>query len=495
LSLDAVGYSRLMGVDEAGTLARLKTLRREVIDPAIATHSGRVVKLMGDGALVEFASAVDAVMCAVEIQRLLGERDAGEPEETQIRFRVGINVGDVIVDGDDIYGDGVNVAARIEQLAAPGEICLSGATAEQVRAKIPVELVFRGEQAVKNITRPIQIYCAQPTEHEAAGPYASAASATEKSVRSRPSIAVLAFENMSDEAEQEYFSDGISEDIITDLSRLSELHVIARNSSFVYKDRAISVLQVGQELGVSYVLEGSVRKAGNRVRVTAQLIDSTTSGHVWAERYDRDLTDIFAVQDELTHEIVSALKLKLTLEEKDKLSHKPKVNVEAYNWFLRGREQFWLHTKSGNIAARNLFAHALDVEPDYAAAHALVAFTHVTDYINGWSEDPERSLRVGLEVAVRATRMDETDPHVQVALAVACLWDRQLDRALASAKRAVLLAPSSAEGRMAMAHVQIYMGKPVAAIEAIKEYMRLDPQYRDLVLHFLGEAHFALDQY
>ena len=285
LAADVVGYSRLMEVDEAGTLAALKSHRQDLIDLEIAEHHGRVVKLMGDGALVEFASAVDAVTCAAEIQRQVGEHNAATPDAAPIQFRVGINVGDIIVDGDDIYGDGVNIAARVEGLAAPGEIYLSRTAADQVRDKLPLRLENRGEHAVKNIARPVEVFCALGEN----GAPAAAAATPAPQVPDKPSIAVLAFNNMSDDAEQEYFSDGISEDIITDLSKLSELHVIARNSSFVYKGRSVSVPEVARELGVRYVLEGSVRKAGNRVRVTAQLIDSTTGGHTWADRFDRDL--------------------------------------------------------------------------------------------------------------------------------------------------------------------------------------------------------------
>src|SRR3984893_18741212 len=324
LSADVVGYSRLMGIDEAGTLARLKAMRRDLVDPLIAAHSGWTFKLMGDGALVEFGSAVDAVTCAVEVQKQVRECNAGSPEDSRIQFRIGVNVGDIIVEGDDIYGDGVNVAARIQALADPGGIYISRGAAEQVRDKVPIKIETRGEQTVKNIARPIEVFCIVAEDRDAivVAINKSGSHIQTPMVADKPSIAVLAFNNMSGDPEQEYFSDGITEDIITDLSRLSELHVIARNSSFVYKNAAVSIPEVAKALGVRYVLEGSVRKAGNRVRVTAQLIDSSTGGHVWASRFDRDLTDIFAVQDELTQEIVAALKLKLTGREQDRLTHR-----------------------------------------------------------------------------------------------------------------------------------------------------------------------------
>jgi adenylate cyclase len=296
LSADVVGYSRLMGIDEAGTLARLKAMRRDFFDPLITAHSGRTFKLMGDGALVEFASAVDAVTCAIEVQKQVQEHNTGSPEDSRIQFRIGINVGDIIVEGDDIYGDGVNVAARIQALADPGGIYISRGAAEQVRDKVPIKIETRGEQTVKNITRPIEVFCIIAEDRDA---IVVAINKSETHIQTsmvvdKPSIAVLAFNNMSGDPEQEYFSDGISEDIITDLSKLSELHVIARNSTFNYKGKGVDVKQVGRDLGVRYVLEGSVRKAGNRVRVTGQLIDAANGAHIWAERFDRDLTDIFA---------------------------------------------------------------------------------------------------------------------------------------------------------------------------------------------------------
>ena len=300
---------------------------------------------------------------------------------------------------------------------------------------------------------------------------------------------------MSGDAEQEYFADGISEDIITALSKLSELLVIARNSSFTFKGRAVSIPEVARVLGVRYVLEGSVRKAGNRVRITAQLIDATTGGHVWAERFDRDLTDIFAVQDELTRQIVSALKIKLTAEEKGRLVHKRAVDFEAYNLFLRGREQAWLATRSGNIEARNLLGRAIAIDQDFAAAHAYIGFTHLNDYINGWTDVPEQSLETGLEITARAVAMDPEDPQTHFALSVAFIWHREHDKALAEAQRCLALAPNSAEGHLAIARIQIYSGNAADAIDTIKAYMLLDPLYPVLALHFLAEAHAALGQF
>ena len=492
LSTDVVGYSRLMGLDEAGTLSRLNALRRELVDPTIAAHAGRIVKLMGDGALVEFASAVDAVACAIEIQRQLRERDADGSEANPIQFRIGINVGDIIIEGEDILGDGVNIAARIEGIAEPGGISISEDAWRQVQGKVAANFVDAGEQSLKNIARPVRVYRLD------IAPKAATASDVPRPIPAqsdKPSIAVLAFNNMSGDPEQEYFSDGISEDIITDLSKLSELHVIARNSTFTYKGKPVDVKQVGRDLGVHYVLEGSVRKAGNRVRVTGQLIDVASGAHIWAERFDRDLTDIFAVQDELTREIISALKVKLTPEKKDRLARKNTIDQEAYDLFLRGRERAWLNTRSGNIEARHLLGRAVTINPEFAAAHAFIGFTQVNDYVNGWAEVPERSLQTGLENAGRAVQMDEAEPQGHYALAVALFFHRETDRALAEARRSVALAPNFAQGHHTIARMLTFSGDAAGAINTIDAYMQLDPLYPDMALYFLAEARFALGQF
>jgi adenylate cyclase len=492
LSADVVGYSRLMGLDETGTLSRLNALRRELIDPTIAAYSGRIVKLMGDGALVEFASAVDAVSCAIEIQRQLREHDAGGSEANPIQIRIGINVGDIIIEGGDILGDGVNIAARIEGIAEPGGISISEDAWRQVQGKVAANFVDAGEQSLKNIARPVRVYRLD------LAPKTTTASEAPRPMFAqydKPSIAVLAFNNMSGDPEQEYFSDGISEDIITDLSKLSELRVIARNSTFTYKGKPVDVKQVGRELGVRYVLEGSVRKAGNRVRVTGQLIDAASGAHIWADRFDRDLTDIFAVQDELRQEIISALKVKLTPEKKDRLARKDTIDEEAYDLFLRARELLWHVTRRGNIEARNLLGRAVTISPDFAAAHSLIGGTHVHDYANGWAEIPEQSLKTGLEIAERAVQLDEEDPQAHDVLAIALFFHRELDRALAEARRCLALAPNWAGGHMVMARILTYSGDAAAAINMIDAYMQLDPLYRDLALHFLAEARVSLGQF
>ena len=427
LSADVVGYSRLMGLDEAGTLSRLNALRRELdrsddcrpFRPYRQAHGRRRA-----GGVRERRGRRDLRDRNPETVR---EHDAGGSEADPIQFRIGINVGDIIIEGDDIFGDGVNIAARIEGIAEPGGISISEDAWRQVQGKVAANFVDAGEQSLKNIARPVRVYRLDLAPKAAT---ASEAPRPMPAQSDKPSIAVLAFNNMSGDPEQEYFSDGISEDIITDLSKLSELHVIARNSSFTYKGKPVDVKQVGRDLGVRYVLEGSVRKAGNRVRVTGQLIDAASGAHIWAERFDRDLTDIFAVQDELTQEIIAALKIKLTPEKKERLARKGTINEEAYDLFLRGREQAWLTTKSGNIEARKLLGQAITIKPDFAAAHAFFGFTYVNDYINGWAESPEWSLQTGLEIAKRAVQMDETEPQCHYAFAIALFFHHHLTELL-----------------------------------------------------------------
>ncbi len=490
LAADVAGYSRLMGEDEEGTLATLTAHLTDLIEPCIAEHRGRVVKTTGDGLLAEFASVVDAVRCAVAFQEGMAERNTLTPEDRRIEFRIGVNLGDVIVQDDDVYGEGVNIAARLEGLAEPGGICISGTVFDQLGKKLDIVIEDLGPQSVKNITEPIRTYrvCIDGVTSATEGD-------AEKPPPDKPSIAVLAFDNMSGDPEPEYVSDCISEDIITDLSKLSVLHVIARNSSFAYKHRAFSVPEVARQLGVRYVLEGSVRKSGERVRVTAQLVDSVTGGHVWADRFDRKLTDIFVVQDELTQEIVSALKVTLTTDEQERLVHRRTIDPGAYNLFLRGREQAWLHSRSGNIEARSLLGRAVEIDPGYAAAHARIAFTRVIDFANGWSDEPERSLRIGLEVAQQAVTMDDEEPQAHFALCTAFVWSRKLDEALAAARRCLELEPNLAEGHIGVAICQVFRGEATAAIDTIDTYMTLDPLYPDIAVHFLAEARITLGQF
>jgi adenylate cyclase len=360
LAADVVGYSQLMGNDEAGTLAQLKEIRQAIIDAKIAEHRGRIVKLTGDGVLAEFPSVVNAVSCAAEIQTAMRSRTA------PIQFRIGINLGDVIVDGDDIYGDGVNVAARLESVAQPGGIAVSQSVRDHVGNRLDVTFEDRGEQQLKNIEKPVRVYDVLFEEQESE-------SAMSRGKKEKPSIAVLPFTNMSGDPEQEYFSDGITEDIITDLSKISALSVIARNSAFTFKGKAVKVQNVGRELGADFILEGSVRKAGARVRVTGQLADARDGAHLWADRFDRDLTDIFAIQDEITHAIVEKLKVKLLPRERESIQQAPTDSVEAYTYYLRGRDFFYRHSKRYFELARRMFAKAVELDPKYARAYAGMA--------------------------------------------------------------------------------------------------------------------------
>jgi adenylate cyclase len=481
-----------MGLAEAKTLSRLNALRRDLINPAIAANSGRIVKLMGDGALVEFASAVDAVTCAIEIQRQLRDRDASRSEAHPIRFRIGIHVGDIIIEGDDILGDGVNIAARIEGVAEPGGISISEDAWRQVQGKVAANFVDAGEQSLKNIARPVRVYRLDP------GPKPMSASEAPRPTPAppdKPSIAVLAFTNMSGDPEQEYFSDGISEDIITDLSKLSQLYVIARNSSFTYKGKPVDVKQVGRELGVHYVLEGSVRKAGNQVRVTGQLIDASSGAHIWADRFDRDLTDIFAVQDELTREIISALKIKLVERERAPTASGT-TNMEAHDLFLKGREMIMGSKRNRDTFNQSTawFQRAIALDPNYAAPYAGLGMAYILDYQNHWSDTPAKSLDQAERFVSESIARDDNDPYAHYVAALIYMWKRDYARWTHEADRALSLNPNYALALNARANVHIYSGEPAEAIRLYEQAIRLDPAQPQHI-HFLGIAHFVAGNY
>ncbi|ASY59072.1 adenylate/guanylate cyclase domain-containing protein [Sinorhizobium sp. CCBAU 05631] len=498
LAADVVGYSRLAGADEDRTLARLRALRSDLIDPTIAVHNGRVIKRTGDGALVEFRSVVDAVRCAIEVQNGMVERNAGVPQDRRIEFRIGIHLGDVVEESDgDLMGDGVNIASRLEGVAAPGAICLSEDAYRQVKARLDLSVSDLGNTQLKNIAEPIRVYSLRVGTTEAK------ATATSQPVTSRPttelppklSIAVLPFANMSGDAEQEYFADGISEDIITSLSKLPQLFVIARNSSFTFKGKNVHVQEVGRNLGVRYVLEGSVRKSGNRVRITAQLIDAASSGHLWAERFDRDLTDIFAVQDDVTQQIVGALAINLTEGDRQRLAPEHTGNIEAYDYFLRGRELWHRLTKETNVAARDLLQRAIKLDSNFASAHAFLALTHVLDYLNGWSPSPPNSREQAEELATRAVALDDRDPRAHWALSIVELYSRRHDVAISEAQRAIVLNPNFAEGHVSLGEALNYSAR---ADEALKHFDRakvLNPYFPDVLLHFQALASFHLGRY
>jgi adenylate cyclase len=493
LAADVVGYSRLMGVDEEGTLAALKQHRQVVFDPAVAAHNGRVVKLIGDGTIVQFGSVVDAVHCALAVQRSNGLIPDEALHQPKIILRIGINLGDVIIEGDDIYGDGVNIAARLEPLAEPGGICVSSIVNESVGNRIDVGFQDAGEITVKNIDRPIRVWKWHPrTTPELAKP-------AEKPLPNvvTASIAILPFTNMSGDPEQEYFSDGISEDIITDLSKIAGLTVIARNSSFTYKGRSVDIRTVGRELGVQSVLEGSIRRAGNRVRITAQLIDAGNGAHLWADRYDRDLTDIFAVQDDVTQRIVEALKITLSPAEKERLSDSETSNVAAYDCVLRGRE--FMLGKEKNLGtfqqAIKYFKEALEHDPNYSVAYACLGFGYMFDYQNRWTEDPDKSLSIAKGYAEQAIAKDPNEPLARCVSALAASYEKDLERAKVEIDKALTLNPSLALAHNLRGTIHTFSGQPLDAIPEIEQAMRIDPALSAQFLHFLGLAYLLAGKY
>ena len=498
LAADVVGFSRLAGVDEERTLARLRALRSDVVDPTIAVHNGRVVKRTGDGALVEFRSAVDAVRCAVEIQQAMTERNQGAPNDRRIEFRIGIHIGDVVEEDDgDLMGDGVNIAARLEGLAQPGGVCLSEDAYRQVKARIDLPVDGLGAKTLKNIAEPMPVYAIRIGRPGGGGAAPAAQPATAKPPRQKPSIAVLPFVNASDDPKQEYFSDGISEDIITDLSKLGGLMVISRNSSFTYKGRPVDVRTVGRDLGVRSVLEGSVRRAGARVRITAQLVDAESGAQVWAERYDRDVTDLFELQDEVTRQIVAALQVKLTPKERARLGDGGTASLEAYDHFLRGREFLYGEPKSlaKFEAAVDEFNSAIRLDPNYSQAYAGLGWAYVFDYQNDWTADRGRALALGRRNAELAVEKDANEPLARISLFLAALFEKDLDRASEEAEMTVTLNPNFALGYNSLGTIRIYSGEPMTAVPLIEQAMRLDPAWTKQYLHFLGVAYLVAGKY
>jgi len=480
LAADVAGYSRLMGVDEEGTLERLKALRRELLDPKIAEHKGRIVKTTGDGLLVEFASVVDAVRCAVEVQQAMPERNTGVGADSRIELRIGINLGDVIVEGDDLYGDGVNIAARIEALADAGGVFVSNTVHDHVRDRLPFVFEDLGEQQVKNIARPVRVYRVR-----GAAPKAPALPALP--LPDKPSIAVLPFANMSGDPEQEYFADGMVEEVITALSRIRWLFVIARNSSFTYKGQAVDVKQVGRELGVRYVLEGSVRKAGGRVRITAQLIDATTGAHLWADRFDGSLEDVFDLQDKVASSVAGVIEPALQAAETARAAHQPTSDLTAYDLYLRACTM----ELSEAPEALHLLDRAIGRDPHYGPALSLAAHFHAQRCIAGWSEDPEADCRVGADFARRALQVARDDPGtiVDAALALA-FFGEDIGAMMALVDRALALNPSFARGWNNSGLLSLFAGQPERAIEHAEAALRLSPRARvGTTLGIIGTAH------
>jgi adenylate cyclase len=494
LAANVVGYSRLMGADEAGTLAALKRHREIVFDPAVVAHNGRIVKLMGDSTLAEFGSVVDAVNCALTVQRPAAPIRNEDALLPAIVLRIGINLGDVIIDSDDIYGDGVNVAARLEALARPGGICVSSVVHESVGNRIDVRFRDGGNMAVKNIDRPIRVWTWHPGDTATTPPPSTASLA--HNIR-KSSIAVLPFTNMSGDPEQEYFSDGISEDIITDLSKISGLTVISRNSCFTYKGRSVDVRAVGRELGVRFVLEGSVRRAGNRVRITAQLTDTKTGGQLWAERFDRDLSDLFAVQDDVTSRIVDALKLTLSPAEKARLADIGTSDIDAYDYLLRAREFLLGETKDRDTFERSVefLTRALELDPDYSLAYACLAWAYVYDYQNRWSGNSDDSLRLASHNVDRAIEKDPNESLARVTASMAAMLGQDFERAKSEADLALVFNPNSAEAYACLGNICTFSGRPLDAIPLIERAILLDPVYDQQYLHLLGVANLLAGKY
>jgi adenylate cyclase len=541
LAADVAGYSRLMGDNEEATLRTLKAYR-EIIDGLIARHDGRIFGTAGDSVVAEFGSAVEAVRAAIAIQEELKVRNAELAEQRQMKFRIGINVGDVMVEGGDLFGDGVNVAARLEGVAQPGGICISGSAFDQVKNKLSIRFEDIGPQTVKNIAEPVPAFrvVAGPVSVQGARatlvagrrwrkpvialavvviigiaggivwwqPWApkvgpGSAARVAHPLPDKPSIAVLPFANISGDKEQEYFSDGITNDIITELSKFSNLFVIASNSVFTYKGKPVKVDEVGRDLGVRYVIEGSVQKAADRVRIHAQLIDAATSRHLWADRYDRDLKDVFAVQDEITKSIVTALEVILTEDEKRRVARRYTDVLEAYDLLLRGRNYlfagretgvFMRGTREAHLQAREMFEKAIGLDPKFAAAYAEKSITYFFNFIMPLSREPE-FLGPALEAAQRSVALDDSLPLAHARLSWVYLARREHEAAIAEGKRAIALDPNDAENHAQLGNILNWAGKPEEAIGFIERAMRLNPLYPFNYSFYLGHAHFLLGQH
>jgi TolB-like protein/class 3 adenylate cyclase len=488
LAADVAGYSRLMGADEEGTLERLKALRHELIDPKIAEHRGRIVKTTGDGLLVEFASVVDAVRCAVAVQQAMPDRETGVGAENRIELRIGINLGDVIVEGDDLYGDGVNIAARIEALADAGGVFVSNTVHDHVRDRLPFVFEDLGEQQVKNITRPVRVY--RVREAGAKSPSAPAQPALP--LPDKPSIAVLPFANMSGDPEQEYFTDGMVEDIITALSRIRWLFVIARNSSFTYKGQAVDVKQVGRELGVRYVLEGSVRRAGSRVRITAQLIEAFTDAHLWADRFDGSLEEVFELQDKVAISVAGVIEPTLQAAEMRRSAERPTSDLTAYDLYLRALALAFSWEKDAIIRALDFLEQAIERDPRYGLALVLAARINVDLHVSGWTEVPETNRRNGIDLARRALGVAGGEPEVLAFAAyVLGYFGEDIYAAIELVDRALELNPSFARGWQQSAWLRLWAGEPDPAIKHFETSLRLSPrEHRSAPFMGIGVGHF-----
>jgi TolB-like protein/class 3 adenylate cyclase len=533
LAADVVGYTRLMGADEAGTLARLEDLKTEILDPLIAQHRGRVVKLMGDGFLVEFASVVDALSCALAWQQAV-DACAAQGEDQALRFRIGVNLGDVMVKADDLYGEGVNLAARLEALAEPGSILVSRTVFNHAKGKVAAAFEDLGERRLKNIAEPVRVFRVSAAAEAVKAPSVARARSPSRRLSivavaavllvaaagaalwlepsepgeepasvedmafplpDKPSVAVLPFANLSDDASQDYFADGMTEDLITDLSKISGLFVIARNSSFAYKGQQVKVRQVAEELGVRYVLEGSVRRIGDQVRINTQLIDATTGGHVWAERYDRQLDNIFAVQDAIMERVVQALELHLTEQEQKVRDQGPETNsLEAYDLVLQARKLMTRFDHKAAAEARDLLLRAIELDPTYAEAHSLLGFYHFDEW-RVWGRQRDRNLARALELGSTAVELGPSDPAPQVLLAMVYQWRREFDEANAAADKALALQPQDAITLSNLGSMLNWAGRGEAALEVLQRAIRLDPFHPPNYLERLAASHAIVGDY
>jgi adenylate cyclase len=472
VSTDIVGYSRLMEADEADTLTRMKAHRAELWTPAIERHGGRVVGTAGDSLLVEYSSAVSAVESAIEVQEGMSEGEAEQTEDTRMLLRVGVNIGEVVVDGDDIFGDGVNVAARLQAIAIPGGICISGKVHDEIEGKLPTSFADAGAHEVKNISRPVQVWRWVTEGQTAASP---AKADGPPPLPDKPSIAVLPFDNMSGDPDQEYFADGISEDITTALSKNRSFFVVARNSTFTFKGMAVDVKDVAERMGVRYVLEGSVRKGGNRIRISAQLIEASSGHHVWADRYDRELADIFDLQDEITQTIVAALEPELAMAERERAIRKAPESLDAWQLFQRGMWHHHKFNKQDNAEAARLFRSAIEADPTFAQAYAALAHAGCWDALFGFVDDPDATLSQAAKHSRKALALDDREPYAHFALGRVQMLRAEYDNALPHLRRAVELNPNFAHAHHGLALALILMGRVEEGIERSDLALRLSP--------------------
>ena len=488
MAADAVGYSRHMSRDDQGTVAALDAARL-LFRAAIEDHSGRVVDMAGDSVLATFDTASGAVAAALDVQAALAQAAVALEKNERLQFRIGVNLGEIIAKADgSVYGDGVNIAARLESLAEPGGVTISGSAHDQVDGRDLATFEFTGEKQVKNIDRPVRTFRAILADSAPTAPHPPTPA-------DRPSIVVLPFDNRSGDPEQEYFSDGITEDLITELSKISSLFVIARNSAFTYKGRAVNVPDVATELGVRHVLDGSVRKAGERVRITAQLVDGSTGGQIWTDRYDRDLTDIFAVQDEVTQAIVAELSVTLTADENRRMGKNVTHDMAAYDLYLRGREQAWNHDPTANPIARRLLEEALAIEPNFAVAHAMLGFTYLIDHANEWGDDPEHALEKAGHQATRALELNDDEPIAHFVKALEAMWLKAFDSGIDHAQRAIELDPNFDHAHSALGGLYHYSGQFELALASMQTATRLSPHYSDVFLHIMGQCYYQLRDY